>query len=60
MEDGTVGRHCEFEGCNQKEYFSFQCPDCRKSFCAEHRHVSCGAVQNPDVSNVQMVEEVKR
>ena len=49
MEDGTVGHHCQMEGCNQKEFFSFECKDCNKYFCADHRHVVCEfSKMNPD------------
>ena len=49
MEDGTVGHHCQEEGCNQKEFFSFECKPCGKFFCADHRHIVCDKAQmNPD------------
>ena len=45
MEDGSVGAHCQFEGCGQKEFFPFSCSDCNKTFCGEHRHVGCAEPQ---------------
>ena len=61
MEDGTVGKHCDFEGCNQKEYYAFHCRDCNKNFCGAHRHVTCELTQmNPVAPVFNDVEEVKR
>ena len=49
MQDSSVGHHCEEPGCNKKEYFSFECKDCNKFFCGEHRHVVCEmAKMNPE------------
>ena len=63
MEDGTVGKHCEHEGCNQKEYYAFHCADCNKYFCGEHRHVICSETQmNPEpaaAASQNQQEEVK-
>lgn len=66
MEDGTVGKHCDFEGCNQKEYFAFFCKDCQKSFCADHRHATCtqtemnAAVIPSTALSAAQLEEMKR
>ena len=60
MEDGTVGQHCDFESCNQKEYFAFRCDDCNKHFCADHRHVTCEMTKVNPAPFINTVEEVKQ
>ena len=55
MDDAGIGKHCDQEGCHQKEYYSFTCSDCNKTFCGQHRHTVCpekytgAASQDPPV-----------
>ncbi|KAL2760096.1 hypothetical protein ACRALDRAFT_2095763 [Sodiomyces alcalophilus JCM 7366] len=32
-----VGKHCDFEYCNQLDFLPFFCQSCRKTFCLDHR-----------------------
>lgn len=32
-----VGKHCEFEYCNQLDFLPFFCQSCAKTFCLDHR-----------------------
>ncbi|KKK15216.1 AN1 zinc finger protein [Aspergillus ochraceoroseus] len=33
----SIGRHCEFEYCNQLDFLPFRCESCRSTFCLDHR-----------------------
>ncbi|KAA8650076.1 hypothetical protein EYZ11_008743 [Aspergillus tanneri] len=33
----SIGRHCEFEYCNQLDFLPFHCESCRGTFCLDHR-----------------------
>ena len=32
-----VGKHCEYEYCNQLDFLPFHCQSCKKTFCLDHR-----------------------
>ncbi|ROT42900.1 AN1-like zinc finger protein [Sodiomyces alkalinus F11] len=32
-----LGKHCEFDYCNQLDFLPFFCQSCRKTFCLDHR-----------------------
>ncbi|KAK0702037.1 hypothetical protein B0T26DRAFT_744938 [Lasiosphaeria miniovina] len=32
-----IGKHCEFEYCNQLDFLPFFCQSCRGTFCLDHR-----------------------
>ena len=32
-----IGKHCEFDYCNQLDFLPFFCQSCRKTFCLDHR-----------------------
>jgi predicted nucleic acid binding AN1-type Zn finger protein len=32
-----VGKHCEYDYCNQLDFLPFLCQSCRKTFCLDHR-----------------------
>ncbi len=32
-----VGKHCEYEYCNQLDFLPFHCQSCRKTYCLDHR-----------------------
>ena len=32
-----VGRHCQYEYCNQLDFLPFHCQSCSKTFCLDHR-----------------------
>lgn len=32
-----VGKHCEFEYCNQLDFLPFLCQSCSKTYCLDHR-----------------------
>lgn len=32
-----VGKHCEYEYCNQLDFLPFLCQSCKKTFCLDHR-----------------------
>jgi AN1-type zinc finger protein 1 len=37
-EDATlIGKHCQYEYCNQLDFLPFLCQSCRKTFCLDHR-----------------------
>ena len=36
MEFDTLGKHCHYKGCNQKDYLPFQCDACHIYLCREH------------------------
>ncbi|ORY58159.1 uncharacterized protein BCR38DRAFT_448252 [Pseudomassariella vexata] len=37
-EDPTlIGKHCEFEYCNQLDFLPFFCQSCKHTFCLDHR-----------------------
>ncbi|KAI9370630.1 hypothetical protein BJX61DRAFT_544426 [Aspergillus egyptiacus] len=33
----SIGRHCEYEYCNQLDFLPFRCESCRGTYCLEHR-----------------------
>ena len=37
MEFSDLGKHCELEGCRQRDFLPFKCEGCFKHFCMEHR-----------------------
>eukprot|EP01100_Stratorugosa_tubuloviscum_P013586 TRINITY_DN689_c1_g1_i1.p1 TRINITY_DN689_c1_g1~~TRINITY_DN689_c1_g1_i1.p1 ORF type:complete len:183 (-),score=67.87 TRINITY_DN689_c1_g1_i1:146-694(-) len=37
MEFPNLGKHCEFEECQQLDFLPFKCNCCKKNFCLEHR-----------------------
>ncbi|KAG5932583.1 hypothetical protein E4U60_005112 [Claviceps pazoutovae] len=37
-QDATlIGKHCQFEYCNQLDFLPFLCQSCSKTFCLDHR-----------------------
>lgn len=30
-----LGAHCQFDGCNQKDFLPFKCDKCNKYYCLE-------------------------
>lgn len=32
-----VGKHCEYDYCNQLDFLPFLCQSCRKTYCLDHR-----------------------
>ncbi|KAH7150489.1 hypothetical protein B0J13DRAFT_550271 [Dactylonectria estremocensis] len=37
-DDATlIGKHCEYDYCNQLDFLPFFCQSCRKTFCLDHR-----------------------
>ncbi|KAL2796477.1 hypothetical protein BJX66DRAFT_299752 [Aspergillus keveii] len=33
----SIGRHCQFEYCNQLDFLPFRCESCRGTYCLDHR-----------------------
>ncbi|KAF9892347.1 hypothetical protein FE257_002124 [Aspergillus nanangensis] len=33
----SIGRHCQFEYCNQLDFLPFRCESCYDTFCLDHR-----------------------
>ncbi|PGH06407.1 hypothetical protein GX51_02419 [Blastomyces parvus] len=33
----SIGRHCQFEFCNQLDFLPFRCESCKGTFCLDHR-----------------------
>ena len=42
-----VGRHCQYEYCNQLDFLPFYCQSCNKTFCLDHRTESTHQCANP-------------
>ncbi|KAH8809001.1 hypothetical protein F5884DRAFT_794155 [Xylogone sp. PMI_703] len=42
-----VGKHCQFEYCNQLDFLPFRCESCRGTFCLEHRTESGHNCKHP-------------
>lgn len=36
MEFSALGKHCQFEGCNQRDFLPFEC-SCKKTLCLNHK-----------------------
>jgi len=48
MFDDKIGKHCQFNDCNKKDYLNFYCNSCDKYLCKEHYHhdLSCPIKMN--------------
>lgn len=44
-----VGKHCEYEYCNQLDFLPFHCQSCNKTFCLDHRTESAHKCANAGV-----------
>ncbi|KAL2866857.1 AN1-type zinc finger protein [Aspergillus lucknowensis] len=33
----SIGRHCQYEYCNQLDFLPFRCESCRGTYCLDHR-----------------------
>ncbi|GJN69713.1 zinc finger protein [Purpureocillium lilacinum] len=42
-----VGKHCQYEYCNQLDFLPFLCQSCGKTFCLDHRTESGHKCANP-------------
>ncbi|KAK4070784.1 hypothetical protein H0G86_009009 [Trichoderma simmonsii] len=42
-----VGKHCQYEYCNQLDFLPFFCQSCTKTFCLDHRSESSHKCTNP-------------
>ncbi|KHN96688.1 zinc finger protein [Metarhizium album ARSEF 1941] len=42
-----VGKHCQYEYCNQLDFLPFLCQSCSKTFCLDHRTESSHKCANP-------------
>lgn len=42
-----VGKHCQYEYCNQLDFLPFHCQSCGKDFCLDHRTESTHKCSNP-------------
>ncbi|PHH88954.1 hypothetical protein CDD83_6821 [Cordyceps sp. RAO-2017] len=51
MQDGTdaslIGKHCQYEHCNQLDFLPFLCQSCTKTFCLDHRTESAHRCDHP-------------
>jgi hypothetical protein len=52
MEFEHVGKHCEFDGCHQKDFLPFKCPLCKRNLCLEHRRFSVHGCVPPDATSM--------
>ena len=42
-----VGKHCQYEYCNQLDFLPFLCQSCTKTFCLDHRSETAHRCANP-------------
>ncbi|KOS22880.1 AN1-type zinc finger protein 1 [Escovopsis weberi] len=42
-----VGKHCQYDYCNQLDFLPFFCQSCTKTFCLDHRSESAHKCANP-------------
>jgi predicted nucleic acid binding AN1-type Zn finger protein len=42
-----IGKHCQFEYCNQLDFLPFLCQSCNKTFCLDHRTETGHKCSNP-------------
>lgn len=42
-----VGKHCQYDYCNQLDFLPFSCQSCSKTFCLDHRTESSHHCTNP-------------
>jgi predicted nucleic acid binding AN1-type Zn finger protein len=50
-----LGRHCEAENCNQKDFLPFHCGSCGKSLCLAHRTFTnhqCAGERSRDMTSM--------
>ncbi|KAK2779671.1 zinc finger protein [Colletotrichum kahawae] len=40
FDETLVGKHCEYDCCNQLDFLPFFCQSCKKTFCLDHRSES--------------------
>ncbi|KAJ0346814.1 hypothetical protein COL154_005594 [Colletotrichum chrysophilum] len=40
FDETLVGKHCEYDYCNQLDFLPFFCQSCKKTFCLDHRSES--------------------
>lgn len=55
MEFIDLGAHCQFEGCNQKDFLPFKCDTCSKSLCLLHRSYAaheCHGAKAKDMTSI--------
>jgi len=50
MFDDYMGKHCQEENCNMKDYVSTYCKSCNKDFCKEHAHHFTSCKEYKEVS----------
>ncbi|KAI9158237.1 AN1-type zinc finger protein [Paramyrothecium foliicola] len=41
-----VGKHCQYDYCNQLDFLPFHCQSCKKTFCLDHRTESSHKCSN--------------
>ncbi|KAM4054556.1 AN1-like zinc finger domain-containing protein [Hirsutella rhossiliensis] len=42
-----VGKHCQYEYCNQLDFLPFLCQSCTRTYCLDHRSESAHKCANP-------------
>ncbi|KYK59086.1 zinc finger protein [Drechmeria coniospora] len=42
-----VGKHCQFDYCNQLDFLPFLCQSCSKTYCLDHRTETAHKCSNP-------------
>jgi len=55
MEFIDLGAHCQYEGCNQKDFLPFKCDTCAKSLCLLHRSYAaheCHGAKAKDMTSI--------
>lgn len=55
MEFVDLGAHCQYEGCNQKDFLPFKCDTCSKSLCLLHRSYvahECHGAKAKDMTSI--------
>ncbi|GAB1601925.1 AN1-type zinc finger protein 1-like [Argonauta hians] len=51
-----LGTHCQVPGCNLLDFLPFECPDCSKIFCQQHRSPDAHNCSKCNVPNVPQAD----
>ena len=55
LEHTKLGKHCEHDNCNQRDFLPFSCDYCSKNLCLDHRIYSahaCLGAQSKDMTSI--------
>ena len=55
LEHTKLGKHCEHDNCNQRDFLPFSCDYCSKNLCLDHRYYSahsCLGAQSKDMTSI--------